>query len=548
MSFPGAVIRGTNFFVQDKILSGLVIKAILISICMLLFACHNGSDNKNSAPPESTSNTISASPGPRVTIGVDGITNQSAIITNPDNSESDVTLDANWISADESIAIVLEPGIIQGIAPGATTVDVTYNGTNIDSIEIVVLAVIPADISWTTMSDWAVYKDGPNGPWTPLQRDITSGNYLFTVTDPNALFAVAEFYPSPFGMNKVDIAYLKVDDLLNNTLVTNNRNIASNVTITIEGAEATDQGFLTSYDIFNGQYYWSPSYDLDITPTGIYSQTSDLLANIFETGPTGSRVSLHYYRENDVAFADDFTATIDIRGPLSFPADTDQTVTVVGLNGEEDNVYLDANFTTANGSRLNIARNHIESYGQEIPGPISMRYRGVPQLQQRAGDTHRIIASAGYLEGVKVSRIISTAVSGDYSVSLPQPMLPTDFNWEFLNTGTNLVSRFTWNAHLDAEFGAADYYSILLRHITTDVSWNIKIDPLWLDPSAMTIDTPNLSIISGWDPAFNISEGFATYAELRAFHSNVTDTELLRDGLVDGVIVNRLSLNQTMFP
>lgn len=547
MSFSGPVVLcGPNSFAQLLKINKFIGNALLIAVCLLLFACDKG--GKSTTSSKSSSQTISTSPGLRVTIGVDGISGQTATITNADNSETDVTQDADWISADESIAVVLEPGLIQGIAPGNTTVNVVYNGSTIDTVEVVVLAVIPADIIWITLSDWAVFKDGPTAPWTLLQRDISTGNYLFTVTDPDARFAVAEIYQSPFGLHKVDIAYLKVDDLLNNTLITNNSNLAANVMINIVGTETTDQGFLTSYDISNSQYYWAPNYDTEITPTGFYADTTDLLANIFETDATGNRLSLHYYRENDVIISDNFSTSIDIRGALSFSADAEQIVSVVGLNGDEDYVYLDAEFTTANGSLLSIARNHIEAYGQEIITPVEMRYRGVPLSQQRAGDTHRISVNAGYLQGVKVNRTSSTAVAGNDSITLPAPMLPTDFSWEFLNTGTNLISRFSWNTHLDLEFGEADYYSILLRHITTDVSWNIKIDPLWLEPTLMTFDTPDFSAIPGWDPAFNISEGFATFAELRAYHSNVTGTELLRDGLTDGVIVNQLSLNKTLFP
>lgn len=519
----------------------------IIILCLALAACDSSSNNKNSSePPSQTINSnhlLNA-----VTIGVDGISNQNVTITNPDNSTSDVTLDATWISSDESVVIVLEPGLLQGVGPGTATVEVSLNGEIIQVFDFIVLATIPADITWISLSNWVVYKDGPNGPWTLLERDVVTGNYLFTVTDPNSQFAVAEVYQTAFGMNKVDIAFLKVDDLTNNTLVTNNSTLASNVTINVAGSEPTDQGFLTSYDIASSQYYWATNYDLDILPTGLYAATSDLLANIFDTDVNGNRFSLHYYRENDVIFSDGMNKTIDIRGTMSFAADIEQTVTIASLNGDEDFVYLDADFATANGSLLNIARYHVESYSQQIAAPLAMRYHGLPAVNQRAGDTYRFIAKAGYLDGVEVTSTISTAASGNYIINLPQPMLPSDFNWEFLNTGANLISRFSWNSHIDAEHGAADYYSILLRHVTQDISWNVKIDPIWLDPAAMTIDTPDFRGLPGWDSVFNISEGSAVYARLRAYHSNVSDTELLRDGLVNGVNVNQLSLNQTLFP
>ena len=530
----------------SKYLSATVNITISILFCLTVTACHNGSSN-NKSSNEPVSFAINNSPQAlSVTIGVDGTAQQTATITNTDSTVTDITQDAQWTSSDESIALVLEPGLIQGVSPGTATINISFNGTT-DSFDVIVLATIPADITWVSLSDWAVYKDGPNGPWTLLQRDV-SGNYLFTVTDPASLFAIAEIYQTPFGFNKVEVAYLKVDDLLNNTISTNANTVASDVTINITGFDTTDQGFLTSFDVARSQYYWSPNYDIDITPTSFYADTSDLLANIFETDVTGNRLSLHYYRENDVVFSDGLNKTIDIRGPLSFAADPEQTVSVTGLNGGEDYVYLDADFTTANRSSLNIARYHHEGYGQEILAPVTMRYQGLPAIQQRAGDTYRLTALAGYADGVKVSTIISAATSGDMTVTLPTPMLPTDFTWEFLTLGTNLTSRFSWNQHLDAENGAADYYSLLVRHVTQDVGWQIKIDPAWLDPAAMTIDTPDFSAIPGWDPDFSLQEGFATYASLTAYHSNVTDTELLRDGLIDGVRVNQLSLNQTLFP
>ena len=64
----------------------------------------------------------------------------------------------------------------------------------------------------------------------------------------------------------------------------------------------------------------------------------------------------------------------------------------------------------------------------------------------------------------------------------------------------------------------------------------------------MSIDTPDFTTIPGWDPDFALSEGFATYINFSAYHSNVTDTELLRDGLIDGVRINQLSIDRTLFP
>ena len=549
MHSPGRGLRGPGLpaSCNRSFILFMTKHALLFLCCMFLVACEYSS-SKNNASTNKSSQTIANNDTLRVTIGTDGITSQTATITNPDNTETDVTQVANWVSADETVAVVLEPGLIQGVAPGTTNVDVFFQGATIDTFEVTVLAVLPADITWFTLSDWAVFRDGPNGFWTLLQRDPVSGNYLFTVTDPDALFAVAEIYQSPFGMNRVDIAYLMVDDLENNTLSTNSSALATNVTINVTGAQATDQGFLTSYDFTDSQYYWAPNYSMDIQPTGFYAETSDLLANVFETDANGNRLSTHFFRQNDVAFFDNMSTSIDIRGPLSFTPDIEQTTTVVGVNGEEDFIYLDTDFTTANGSLLKISRRHVEGSGQEIVGPVTMISRGVPQLEQRAGDMHHVIATAAYLDGVRVSKIISETIHGSHNITLPQPMLATDLTWEFLNTGDNLQSRFSWTNHQDAEFGAADYYTILLRHITSDVSWNIKIDPLWLDAVAMTIDTPDFSSISGWDSAFNISEGYATFARLQAYHSNVDSISLLRDGMLDGVVINRLSLSQTQFP
>ena len=521
--------------------------AATISTLALIFlsACSNGGDSDPQTGPGQAF-AINNEAQPRaVTIGVSGTASQSATIVDNDQNVVDVTLAATWTSSDETVAQVISPGLIQGVSPGTATITVDFQ-SNIQTFDVVILATIPATIVWNTNSPWTVFKDGANGPWTFLER--TGPSASFTVTDPNQLFAIAEFYTDPAGYRRVELAYLHLDDLANNSIDTNVHTIAKNVTLTFAGFNSGDEGYVTSFDHYTSQYYWSnlAQYN-EVTPTSFYSDTSDLLASIFEQ-TAGNRISTHYYRENDLLIGDDFSRTVDINGPLSFAADAENTVTVTGLNGNESKVEIHADFETTNFSRLNIARWQALNGSQAIADPVVMPYRGLPAAQTFTGEHYLFKAVADYDQGVSVSSTIVDANTGDKNIPLPTPPAAADLTWDFLTTGAYVSSRFSWSPYQDATHGQADYYSLQVRHVTQDIIWYFKIDPNWLDAVNASFDTPDFTAIRDWDQDYALVQGFPIFARLQSYHSNKTPVELLRDGLMNGSRVNQLALSRTQHP
>jgi hypothetical protein len=91
-------------------------------MAMLAAAC-------GSSTSSSTVSAIGLSPDPCV-VGRTGSVQMSAEATLPDGSRRDITRapDARWYSGNTSTLTVNESGVVVGVNPGVTSVNVAYSG------------------------------------------------------------------------------------------------------------------------------------------------------------------------------------------------------------------------------------------------------------------------------------------------------------------------------------------------------------------------------------------------------------------------------------
>lgn len=402
----------------------------------------------------------------------------------------------------------LPAGITASVSPATTSgnsVDVTVNVSGSVSVgnytgtvranatglpedtEILDIAVTTAsgqavslDFSVCTSDQrpiWLAYQDG-SGPWTPVSG--TNDTYSFNVSSATAGIAVA--LEPAVGATSVFVLYATQAEIVTGDLseLCDFEAVGKSVNGTVSGI---NQGLGEGSVVSLGDAWTQVSSDGGFSIVGVPGGTVDLVAYKWSfTGATDRVLLSRGLNPSNGANI----GTIDFAGGSAFDPVT-ATITVQGGQGTGMG-FLNVEYVTQ------------PSAGACYYAPLddfayqsgSFTARGVPTGQQQAGDFHVVTVSDGFFTASEMfAQLQNRTIS--YGPALPTPTV-TDVS------GSAAFRRARIELTLPAEYNSLASFGLV--DDTGDRSFFMLATADWLGGQSVTLETPDLSAVPGWDDAW----------------------------------------------